>query len=189
MACVAVISAPLPNPASTISTPEPHPATMRFRIGKVCESAVTSIENSVTTAPEPGDLFRQQLVFTGIEIQQSGTEHRNGSPLGRKRPLVSRRIDPARKPTHYREARIGELVGKLLGTLQPVMARSPRTDHADRVRIPRLKFAPDVEHDRRRSDLPQQRWIFRRILRNHRCPKIRDALEFGRQVNKFLPFH
>ena len=63
-ACPAVISAPLPRPASTTSTPKLQPLTMRLRIGKVCVSAFTSIENSLTTAPPDSTIFSASAMFS-----------------------------------------------------------------------------------------------------------------------------
>jgi len=64
-ACVAVISAPLFNPASTTTRPKLHPLTIRLRMGNVCRSAFTSMENSEITAPFPDAIRRANASFSG----------------------------------------------------------------------------------------------------------------------------
>ena len=51
VACCAVMSDPLRTGASTTINPWLHPATMRFRYGKVCLSAMRSTGYSLITAP------------------------------------------------------------------------------------------------------------------------------------------
>ena len=76
-------------------------------------------------------------------------------PLRRERALMRGGVDAARQPAHHGQPGVGELVGKLLGALEPVVAGFARTDDADGVLIPLRQLAPDVEEDRRIIDLPQ----------------------------------
>ena len=67
------------------------------------------------------DSFRQGHVLGRIELAQSGTQHRDGSTLGCKSPLVGRGVDSARQSRDDGEARMGELERELPGAVAPVV--------------------------------------------------------------------
>ena len=63
------------------------------------------------------------------------------------------------------------------------MRRASRADDADSVIIALLEFTPDVEHNRRRMDLAQQRRVRRRLLRNYGRSEIADPLKLRGKIN------
>src|SRR5262245_40393452 len=100
---------------------------------------------------------------------------------------MSSRVNAARQSANYGEPRVSELVGELLGRFRSVMGGASRPDNADRVMIAVEKFAPDVEHNRRRMDLPEGLRIRRRLLRDDGHTGIADPWKLGGKVNRRFP--
>jgi hypothetical protein len=148
---------------------------MRLRIGKVCRSGSTSIENSETIAPFP------------LRIFSASADHRDRAALRRQRALVRGSVDAARETADDGETGIRQLVGKLLRRLAAVMSGAPRTNHSNRVLIPLRQFSPDIQHDRRSMNLPELPRIERRLSRDDFRAKVPNALQLSRKVNLALP--
>ena len=96
-------------------------------------------------------------------------------------------VDAARAAADDGDAQVGELVGQLAGDFDAVMRGHARADHRDGVLVFGAQLAFDVEHDRRVVNLPQQFRVLGVGLRHDAAAGIRDAFEFGAQVDGLFP--
>ena len=67
------------------------------------------------------------------------------------------------------------------------MGGASRADNPDGMMIAVQKFAPDVEHNRRRMDLAERPGIRRRLLRDNSRTEIADPLKLGGKINRRFP--
>ena len=67
------------------------------------------------------------------------------------------------------------------------MNRAARADNPDRMLIALLKFAQDIQNDRRRVDLAQGFWIRWRVLDNDARAEVFNPFQLRRKIDNRLP--
>src|SRR5678815_4454959 len=134
-----------------------------------------------------GDFFGKPTILRWIEVHQPGPDDCDGAALRSERALMSCGIDAARQTANHGEAGVGELEGKLLRAIEPVMTGLARADDADRAMVAFDERSPNVENNRRIVDLAQIARILGRLARQHVCPKLLDSPQLAREIDLRLP--